>query len=230
MTTINSDLFERLNLFINDSRKYVKKLSSDTISAQKNVLDFQDEIEHFLDHMYTNFSTNENKNKRLYFPKPIYKESYNDYYCRLAEDKKYKVRSPQLDTFITKSYDIISHYNFAISLIEPMAKHETAHVISSGMVIKNSNKHQDTNKLITYRNDGSIDIGGMMLFKECDNVSVKNISINGTNLSELILNYVNGQHIMFYKNNQEIAHLTFQVWAKSCIRTCQGLMKLYISY
>lgn len=226
----NQDIIKLLGLFLKDADKYVSNLPNDLVLAQKQIINFQNEIIQFLDYIYTNFPTGENSNKNAYFPRPKYLEDKYSFISRFKSNKSNTNASQKLVLFLDKCHAAIANNKFSISLIESSAKHEKPHSVRPSTTMRHNSRDHRVPKIITYLEDGSIDIGpgAIKIAPGSTNISLMNVNINGIQIDELIIFQVgNGQNVTFYlPKSSGTQTVNYVVWARDCLATCRAIYSL----
>lgn len=228
--TYKLDILKLLNSFLADADKYVTDLPNDLILAQKQIINFQNEIIQFLDYAYTNFPTDENSNKRAYFPRPKYLEDESSFISNFKSQKTNTSASSELVAFLGQCYSYVAEHQFSISLIEPSAKHEKPHTVSPSTTMSHSSRDPRAVGIITYLEDGSIDIGpgAIRIGAGSTEIRLMDININGVQIDSLTIFRVgNGQNVTFYlPKNSGTQTVKYVDWAKGCLKTCEDIYSL----
>lgn len=227
----DGEILSLIDKFLVDAEKNVKHLPDDLTAARKQVIDFQSDISDFLDYVFTNYPTGENRtldNKYYYFPRPKYRQLANDYIENFKQKRKNKLPTEELLQFLMNSFTVIKNNSFAISLIESAAKHEKPHRIDPLTKVEVDYSDDELPPgFLKYLDDGTLIVGDSIIVGVgSKNNSFTNLSINGTHIKSLHIFHVgNGQRITFNQNDFEIS-LNYIDWAKNCFTTCKSIRKL----
>lgn len=184
---------------------------------------FSSQIFQFLDYVFTHFPTQENKEKRMYFLRPVYKDTKQNYFIELARYlKKYgTTSSPKLNSFLDKCFDIIAQNDYAICLLEWSSKHENPPNLKQEVILEG--KYRSNYPDAITQEDWFVNIWGVIKAK---NVKMKNCTVkNGDKL--LIIDHlettnIKGDDIVFNKNGLTIP---FKDFAENCVQTCIDILE-----
>lgn len=211
--------------FIERAELYTNHLPTEKIDFEFHILDFQNNITQFLDHLYANYKSGENKGQ--YFPRPEYGENIENYKSRLDKASKRKYRysskSKEMQKLIIIYYEIICRHKYALSLLFPKAKHEKLHEVSPGYSVTGISAGW-SNKNVKHLHDGSISLGGFIkIAGKTSNVRISNVKFNDDYVEDLRIDSVDNHNVVFNIAGKDIINIPFILWANRCILSCKEI-------
>ncbi len=220
------EILNLLDLYIKDAEKIKEEFSfknKNSAEIQFQAIKFQESILRFLDYLYTNFPTNENINKKLYFPRPKIKDDKKRFLARTSYEEKRKKNaegSEELKIFLGQCFDIIKRNNFAISKIESKIKHEPPN--DFGKDIEISNCHLETNdpSFIKIDQQHGINIGEGTIKLTAGKLVMTNCNVKGTLVKKFEAQVEQNGKILLDEE-----YIDFLTWSEECINTCKDILE-----
>lgn len=229
MPAPSSELMNLLETFIESAASEKKSFSrldkKDIAKRQNSIIDFEHQIFKFLDRIFTNFPTWENKHKWLHFTRPDFGKSKQEYFKKYKDilKKNQTNSSPKLDAFLDKCFDIISRNGYFISLLDWWLKHETSPELTEEFWFKAKCHSNYLNPI--KKENWIIDIWWVIKAHEDSKITIKNSTFTSWDkylfIEEFETFSIKWDNMIFSKNNQTIP---FNNFADDCIKTCTEIL------